>query len=156
MAPSAQISGIRTSPVCIAAATAVAVIAFCTALFFCTWRLVIDVHQYLSGIPMSMLGAHALMYLMVFVVFPIAAVALATCFDRCRPGWLACLTFVAAGAGTFFCIASPTLRCFLPVGMLGSGGNSSERWYWGALLQLVIAFVLLRYFPRAARGGSIK
>jgi hypothetical protein len=154
MAYSDQTRSIRTSPICVAAATAISAVGICTALFFVTWRLIIDLHQYAFGTPMSSLGAVALMYIMVFGVVPVSAIVLAMCLDRCRPGWLAFLTFIAALATTFSFIASPTLRGLLPVGLLGQGTNSSERWYWGAIVQLATAFALLRCFPRCRARSS--
>jgi len=148
MIASTQPNSIRTSPLCIALATAAATVGVGTALFFATWRLVIDAHQYFFGTPMSSLGAWALVYIMLLVVLPISIIILAACIDRCPPPWLGFSTFFFALVATPCFIACPMLRPLLLVSLLAEGTNSSERWYWGALLQLVIAFCLLRYFRR--------
>jgi hypothetical protein len=142
---------IQTSPLCIAAATCVSVVGISTALFFAAWRLVIVVHQYLFGTPMSQLGVWALVYIMVFAVLPMVVAVSGLCLDRCAVWWHGVLAFFVALSATFYLIASPTLRFLLPVGLVAEGMNSSQRWYWGAILQLAAAFFLLRYFRRSQR-----
>jgi len=159
MLSTAGIKAIRNSALCIAAATCISAVGISTALFFAAWRLVIDVHQYLFGIPMSELGAWALVYLMIFGVLPIMAAVLGICLDRCVAWWQGVLTFFVAVGVTFYFIASPTLRFLLPVGLLAEGTNSSSRWYWGGISQLAIALFLLRYFrwsqrPHASSSGN--
>jgi hypothetical protein len=128
-----------------------ATVGISTAIFFSIWRLCIDAHQYLTGVPMSELGAWAFVMVMVMVGLPIMLAVLGLCLDRCVVWWQGVLTFFASIAATFYFIASTKLRFLLPVGLLGEGTNSSPRWYWGCILQLVVAFFLLRYFNRFNR-----
>lgn len=148
MLSNSQSNGIRTSPICVALATAVATVGISTAIIFAAWRLVIDANQYFFSTPMSPLGVWVLVYLMLFLVLPLSVIVLAACIDRCPVWWLGFLTFFCSTIATLGFVASPTLRRFLPIGLIAEGTNSSERWYWGALLQLVLAFALLRYFRR--------
>jgi hypothetical protein len=144
-------AAIRRSSWCIAAATCISVVGICTALFFSTWRLAIDAHQYFFGTPMSQPGGLAFAYIAVFGVLPIMIAVLGLCLDRCVAWWQGVLTFFVALSATFYFIVSPTLRFLLPVGLLGEGTNSSQRCYLGAILQLAVAWFLLRHFRRAPR-----
>lgn len=141
------------SPFCIAVATGLATVGIATSLFFVTWRLVIDLHQWLTGTPMSDLGVWAFAFIFAFVVLPIMIATLGICLDRCVAWWQGVLTFGCSCAATIYLISSPKFRFVLPIAILGERTNSSQRWYIGAIVQLLIALFLLRYFRRIPRGN---
>ena len=152
----ARIRDIRKSPLCIAAATCISVVGISTAFFFAAWRLGIDAHQYFLGVPMDAFGAWVLVRIMFLVVLPVIVAVLGICLDRCVVWWQGVLTFFAAVLFTFYLISTPTARFLLPISLLGEGSRSSARWYLGAILQLVAAFFLLRYFPRPPRVRQVE
>ena len=145
---------IRSAPFSIAIAIIVATVAISTAFFFASWRLTIDAHQHFLGSPASVLGALAFIFISVFYVLPVMIAVLGLCLDRCVAWWHGVLAFLIAIGATIAVVASPSLRSVLPVALLGEGTNSSERWYSGAIVQLIIAFFLLRYFRRSPKSRS--
>lgn len=148
MVPNGQQNRIRTSPLCIAIATAVATVFIATAFIFSAWRLIIDANQYFLGTPMSDLGVWALIWVQTLFVLPISFIVLALCIDRCQIWWLGFPTFFCSILATLSFAFSPALRHFLPIGFIAEGTDSSERWYSGAIFQLLIASWLLRWFRR--------
>src|SRR5438067_13794567 len=116
---------LRKSPLLIALATCVATVGISTTLFFATWRIVIDLHLYVFGVPMSPLGAWVFIFVAVSAVLPLIIAVLGICLDRCVAWWQGALAFLVAITLTCCFIASPPLRSLLPIGFLGERTNSS-------------------------------
>ena len=143
-----RLNGFRTSPFCIVTATAVAAVGIWTAFAFVSWKLFCDINQRflatneLPTVPITQV------YVMFLIVAPAAVIVLTACIDRCPAWWLGVLTTFCSIFATMAFLAFPALRHLLPISFLSHAKNSSDRWYLGAAVQLVLALCLLICFRR--------
>jgi len=116
------------------------------------WRLIIDMHQYVYGSPVSELSALAIILGGLLIVLPVSVRVLTCCIDRIRPFWLAWIALFIAALGTLAFIGSSDLRnSLLPLGIVAQDSDSSVRWYCGAFVQFTLAIYLLKVFPGASK-----